>query len=287
MTHTQGTSEWVPLPDGRRLHAMVLPGPSSGVGVAPTVVFEAGAAATRSSWAGVQPLVASRARAIVYDRSGLGRSAPDPRGRTLSRMAADLGALLDHFGPGPFVLVGHSAGSPIVRLAASASPSRIVGLVLVDPTDEAADVLFGRGFRRAERVAIATGAVLARLGLLRFAYRSLLRGIPEDVRQDLVREAFHAGVVRTQRLQSRTFLDELAAWRNHPPSTEGIPLTVISGALSGGGMTSAMRAEAIAAHARRAASSPGGRHVLARRSGHYVPVTEPDVVVEAITSRLP
>ncbi|GAA4022562.1 alpha/beta hydrolase [Allokutzneria multivorans] len=286
MTHTQGTSEWVPLPDGRRLHAMVLPGPSSGAGIAPTVVFEAGAAATRSSWAGVQPLVAEHARAIVYDRSGLGRSGPDPRGRTLSRMADDLGALLDHFGPGPFVLAGHSAGGPIVRLAASARPSRVAGLVLVDPTDEAADVLFGRGFRRAERFAVRTGAVLARLGLLRFAYRSLLRGIPEDVRQDLVREAFHSGVVRTQRLQARTFLDELATWRDHPPALGDIPLTVISGALSGGGMTSAMRSAAIAAHARRAASSPAGRHVIARRSGHYVPVTEPHVIAEEIIALL-
>ena len=59
----------------------------------------------------VQPRVAGFARAIVYDRSGVGRSAPDPSGRTLARMAEDLTDLLDHFGPGPYLLVGHSAGS--------------------------------------------------------------------------------------------------------------------------------------------------------------------------------
>ncbi|MFJ7212938.1 alpha/beta fold hydrolase [Amycolatopsis sp. NPDC098790] len=276
MTHTQGTTEWVPTPDGRRLHAMVL-GPVDG----PAVVFEAGAAASRSSWAAVQPLVAEHARAIVYDRSGLGRSAPDPGGRTLSRMAGDLGSVLDHFGPGPFVLAGHSAGGPIVRLAAAAKPDRIAGLVLVDPTDEAADVLFGRSFRRMERSAIAVGGVLARLGLLGFVFRGTLRGVPDDVRDDLRREAFGPGVIRTQREQARTFLDELATWRTTPPGHDGIPVTVISGALPGNGMNAAMRAAANASHARRAAAA-NGRHVLAGRSGHYVPITEPELVAGEI-----
>ncbi|MFJ7242872.1 alpha/beta fold hydrolase [Streptomyces olivaceus] len=71
----------------------------------------------------LQPAVAPHARAVAYDRSGLGRSTPDPAGRTLARMADDLGALLDHFGPGPFLLVGHSAGGPLVRLAASRAPT--------------------------------------------------------------------------------------------------------------------------------------------------------------------
>ena len=53
-------------------------------------MFEAGAGATRSSWALVQPLVAAFAHAVVYDRSGMGRSAPDPVSRTMQRMADDL-----------------------------------------------------------------------------------------------------------------------------------------------------------------------------------------------------
>ncbi|MCP3805023.1 alpha/beta hydrolase [Allokutzneria sp. A3M-2-11 16] len=282
MTHTQGESEWITTSDGRRLHAMVLPGP----GDAPTVVFEAGAAASRSSWAKVQPGVARHARAIVYDRSGLGRSAADPNGRTLPRMADDLNTVLDHFGPGPFVLVGHSAGGPIVRLAAATRPKRIAGLVLVDPTDEAAEVLFGRGFRTIERIMINSGAVLARFGLLKAVFGMLLRDGPDDVRRDLEREGFHPGVVRTQREQARTFLDELSTWRGNSPDLGAIPVTVISGALSGG-MTAATRAAAIASHTRRAATSPSGRHVIARKSGHYLPVTEPHVIIDEITAVLP
>ncbi|MFT4226720.1 alpha/beta fold hydrolase [Micropruina sp.] len=149
--HTQGEPLTVPTRDGRRLYAMALPGPADAADQ-PSVVFEAGSAATRSTWALVQTRVADFARAVVYDRAGLGRSEPDPVGRTLDRMADDLNDLLDGLGPGPFVLVGHSAGGPIVRLATARRPDRIRGLVLVDPTDEAADVLFGPVFRIGEKV---------------------------------------------------------------------------------------------------------------------------------------
>ena len=77
-----------------------------------------------------------RTTAVVYDRSGLGRSPADPKSRTLHRLASDL---LDHLGHGPFVLVAHSWGGPIVRVAAAASPGRVAGLVLVDQTDEGCD----------------------------------------------------------------------------------------------------------------------------------------------------
>lgn len=132
----------------------------------PTVVFEAGSAATRSTWASVQTRVAAFTRAVVYDRAGLGRSVPDSAGRTLDRMADDLNDLLDGLEPSSgFVQVGHSAGGPMVRLAASRRPDRVAGLVLVDPTDEAADLLFGMRFRVGEKIVIAVEWVLARVGI--------------------------------------------------------------------------------------------------------------------------
>ncbi|MBU2695583.1 alpha/beta fold hydrolase [Pimelobacter sp. 30-1] len=262
----QGESTWAPTRDGRTLHAVVLPArsPTAADRRPVTVVFEAGAAA-RWSWAAVQPPVADFATAVAYDRSGLGRSAPDPAGRTLSRMADDLNDLLDHLEDGTagrrFVLVGHSAGGPLVRLAAARRPARVGGLVLVDPTDEAAAVLFGPGFRRLERTALTVGGALARVGLLRLLYRGLVRSAPDDVRPALLAEAFTVRVMATSR---------------------EIPVTVVSGARTGDGMSAAIRAEANAAHAVRAARSPYGRHVLAERSGHYVPLTDPELIVDEV-----
>lgn len=263
-----------------------VPGPRATATPAPTVVFEAGAAVSRSSWALVQPAVGAFARAIVYDRAGLGRSPADPASRTLHRMAGDLGDLLDHFGAGPYVLVGHSAGGPIVRLAAAARPERVAGLVLVDPADEAADVLFSPAFRRVERVAVRVNLLLAHLGLLGFAYRSTMLALPQDARRDMRREAFTAAAVRTHRAQVRTFLDELAAWRIGPPHLGDLPVTVVSGGRAGNGMPASTRAAANAAHAHRASRSPAGRHVIAPRSGHYVPLTDPEVIVTEIARLL-
>ncbi|MFJ3518837.1 MULTISPECIES: alpha/beta fold hydrolase [unclassified Streptomyces] len=245
-----------------------------------TVVFEAGAAATRSSWAFVQPSVGTWARAVVYDRAGLGLSPADPGSRTMRRMADDLEDLLDHFGPGPFVLVGHSAGGPLVRLVAAGRRDRIRGLVLVDPTDEGADLLFRPLFRRAERVVIAVNLLLARLGLLRHVYAPLGKGLPEEARRDLANDGLTIAVVRTQQAQARTYLDELSAFRTSQPDLTGVPVTVISGGLPGGGMNRSTRRAANEAHARSAAGASPGKHVIAARSGHYVPFTDPDVIAE-------
>jgi pimeloyl-ACP methyl ester carboxylesterase len=278
MTHIQGTPEWISTLDGRQLCAMVLPGPG---GDAPTVVFEAGAGASRSMWSLVQPAVGARTRAIVYDRSGLGRSAPDPVARTLPRMADDLAAVLDHAGPGPFVLVGHSAGGPIVRAAAALQPDRIAGLVLVDPTDEASPTLFTAGFRRTERATLRVLMVLARSGLLPHVQRSMRARLPADARRDIDAEGYTPGVITTMAAQARTFLDDIGTFREHPPDLGDIPVTVISGARRSG-MRRRLRAEVTAAHAVRAEQSPHGRHVLASRSGHLVPITEPHIVIGEI-----
>lgn len=83
-------------------------------------------------------------------------TAPAGVSRRLHTLAEDLGDLLDHLervGPGgPFLLVGHSWGGPLVRLAAAAQPARVAGPVLVDPTDESCDLLFQPALRRAERI---------------------------------------------------------------------------------------------------------------------------------------
>ncbi|WP_240772622.1 hypothetical protein [Nocardia sp. CS682] len=159
--------------------------------------------------------------------------------------------------------------------------------MLVDPTDEAAAVLFSRKFRWFERTALAVGTVLARLRLLEKVYAWQLRVVPDDVRRDMEREAFTPGVLRTQRQQAATYLDELATWRADPPELGSIPVTAISGGRAGDGMSAAMRAEANASHAFRAAQSPHGRHVIAEQSSHYVVATEPELIVAEIERMMP
>src|SRR5688500_6374058 len=56
----------------------------------PTVVFEAGLAATGLNWTRVQAELTTRARTCSYDRAGLGWSGPVRGGRSLRRLTDDL-----------------------------------------------------------------------------------------------------------------------------------------------------------------------------------------------------
>jgi pimeloyl-ACP methyl ester carboxylesterase len=102
----------------------------------------------------VQPGVAAFTRVCAYDRpSTLGeinpkldpdgpefypsRSDPVPQPRTTQDLVGDLHSLLTAAEiPGPYVLAAHSAGGLVARLYASTYPDDVVGMVLVDSTNE-------------------------------------------------------------------------------------------------------------------------------------------------------
>ncbi|MEU1820343.1 alpha/beta hydrolase [Streptomyces roseifaciens] len=276
--HSQGTPGTARTRDGRELFFMERPGPAGGGGA--TVVFEGGLAATRSYWAPVQQAVAGSARTVVYDRSGLGRSAPDPSGlRNLNRLADDLGDLLDHLGPGPFVLVGHSWGGLIVRVAAAARPERIAGLVLVDPTDEACDLLLEPSIRKLEKNRYRISVLLARLKVFGLLFRKVTNALPPDAAADMRAEAFTLAAVHTMGAEQASVEADLRALLDHPPKLGDIPVTVISATRRTPGMSAQARKSVNASHAYRARQSPRGRHVLAQQADHTVPTAEPAIVV--------
>ena len=99
----------------------------------PTAVLDSGMGDSYLSWRKVQPQIAGFTRVCSYDRAGLGYSEPSAEPRTGKVMAAELHTLLHAAGIAPpYVLVGHSMAGFDVRLYASAYPSEVVGMVLVD-----------------------------------------------------------------------------------------------------------------------------------------------------------
>ena len=264
--------------DGRPLHAEV-----AGTG-GPTVVFEAGMGGSRHMWGGVVPGVAERARTLVYDRSGLGRSPADDAPRDLDRLASDLVDGLDHV-DGPVVLVGHSWGGPIVRVAAAERGDRVAGMVLVDPTDEGCAAITAEQNERRSRSASWLMPLMGRLGLIRLYVRRLAEQLPEPAASGLRAEDGTRAAIRTQVAEMTGSLADLRRLETEPPALPDVPLTVISG-LRGGRMEGGHRPELVAAHRARARAAPQGRHVGAPGSGHMVPFTEPEIVVEEILRTL-
>jgi pimeloyl-ACP methyl ester carboxylesterase len=261
--------------DGRRLHLE-----RHGRG-SPTVVFEAGMGASRNMWGAVVPLVAARTTCVVYDRSGLGQSPPDPAPRTLTRLGDDLLDLLDHVGPGPFVLVGHSWGGPVVRVAAAARPDAVAGLVLVDQTDEHCDLFFSKVNERQAAWAPRILPLLVRTGLMRRMLRRLAASLPEPSRTAFLAEDGTRAAIQAQLAELKTSTDDLRRYRDDPLVLPDMPVTVISGTVTGA-MERGRRPELIEAHRATAAALPQGRHVTADASSHYVPFTEPQLVADEI-----
>ncbi|SBU88105.1 Lysophospholipase, alpha-beta hydrolase superfamily [Streptomyces sp. Ncost-T6T-1] len=286
--HSQGEAGRARTRDGRELYYQWLPGPVGPDGARPTVVFEGGLAAGRSYWAGAQAALADVAPTVVYDRSGLGRSPAAPAGasRRLHALAEDLGDLLDHLdrvGPGgPFLLVGHSWGGPLVRLAAAAQPARVAGLVLVDPTDESCDLLFQPAMRRAERIGQLVTVALARLGLLGRAYRSLTATLPPDAAADMRAEGYTVAMTRTRGRELEDAAGDLRALLENPPGLAGLPVTVVSAGRVSPGMPKSVRERATASHAYRARQSPHGRHVVLPEADHMVLTTSAAELAEEI-----
>jgi pimeloyl-ACP methyl ester carboxylesterase len=249
----------------------------------PTVILESGYPNTAEVWdtlaldpgsdqTAVLPGVAAFTRVCAYDRPGtvlppdnLSRSDPAPMPRTTADVVADLHALLDAANiPGPYVLVGHSLGGIIVRHYAATYPDEIAGLVLVDASHE-------------EQSARFQAAVTAE----QWAAMQELESGPDDD-PDLEQIDLDASFAQ---------LKEAAASQPLPP----MPLAVLTRGVSAADSSTEMRAALPAdfpwdafdavwqeLQGELTALAPDARHVISSKSGHYIQLDQPELVIEAI-----
>ncbi|MGY1644433.1 alpha/beta fold hydrolase [Geodermatophilus sp. SYSU D00703] len=128
-----------------------------------TVVFSHGFTARLAEWDLQRAALRSRARLVLWDQRGHGRSGWTPLTRaTIDRTGRDLGQVLDAVVPsGPVVLAGHSMGGMSVMALARQRPElfgdRVVGVFLLATSSG--------GLARTGLVGLGVRA-LRRLGLL-------------------------------------------------------------------------------------------------------------------------
>lgn len=282
-------------------------------GHGPSVVFDAALGATSLSWALVQPGVASFARAIAYDRAGFGWSERGPLPRTVARAAGELRRALAASGERPpFVLVGHSYGGLVMRVFAARYREDVAGVILVDPAHpedwlhpapkEQARIDLGVLLCRQGRLAARVGlthvvSALVGAGATVTARRlaNLLSGgrlgadvngilapffkLPPHVRRPVrrfwTRPAFFEALgsqIASMPLSAREVLDAA------PGGYGDLPLVTIT--MADPDDHRRRRQEAVARLSAR------GRHVVAARAGHWIPLDEPDIVVGAVREML-
>jgi pimeloyl-ACP methyl ester carboxylesterase len=261
----------------------------SGEGPAPSVVLDSALAGTSLSWARVQPAVAAFARVASYDRGGFGWSGPSPEPRRVDVLVEELrrGLKALPLEP-PFVLVGHSYGGFVAKLFAARHPEEVAGLVLVDvphprkwaDPDESERRRIERGAR------IARGAaVLALFGLARILFRLAGAGRLESL------PGLLAKLPASERARIRSFWVRASTLRALASLIEEAPRSAVLLESETGDLgdrplavltASDPTPERIRDQEVEARRSRLSWHVIAEKSGHWIPLDEPELVVEAI-----
>jgi pimeloyl-ACP methyl ester carboxylesterase len=279
----------------------------------PTVVLDAALGGSSVSWSWVQPEIAKLTRTCSYDRAGFGWSDPGLLPRTAGRMADELHTLLSAGGiDPPFVLVGHSFGGLVLQVFAARHRREVAGVVLVDPA-HAEDwiapapkeqIKIDRGIRLCRSGAMAARFGIARLvaalgsagvlGIARGIATIVSRGglsredegilapvwkLPADARKPLrqfwTQQKFFTALgsqIESISVSAREALDAAAAGYGD------LPLVTISS--TDPGDYRLRQQDALARLSSR------GRHIVASKSGHWIPLDQPEVVIQAIAGVL-
>jgi pimeloyl-ACP methyl ester carboxylesterase len=279
----------------------------------PAVAFDAALGGSSISWTYVHGPVSALARSIAYDRAGFGWSDAGPLPRTAGRAADELRQLLERTGEAPpYVLVGHSFGGLVMRIFAARYRTDVAGLVLVDPAHPEDWVTpapkeqarIDRGVRLCRQGVIASKLGLARvvsalvgvgaIGPARRLADVISRGgiagdadwllaplwkLPPEARRPLrtfwTRPRFYEALgsqIASMPISARETLDAARAGYGD------LPLVTIS--MSNPGDHRLRQQEALAHMSSR------GRHVIASRSGHWIPLDEPDLIIAQIREML-
>jgi pimeloyl-ACP methyl ester carboxylesterase len=244
--------------------------------------------------------MAAKTRVCAVDHAGFGRSAPGPLPRDSKAIVSDLATTLKTAKvPGPYVLVGHSAGSYTVRLFAFTRPNDVAGMVLVDPSadnqiprmSEIAPAV--RTQAEAQYYALKPCAENPRPPERVAACEGVLPStIPADIRTFVMegrRPEYYAAIANETEALGNLVSDELVAARKAVGTTPlgAKPLIVLTaGATPRPGLTPEQAAGVqklwVAMHDEIAALSSRGVNRLVPDAGHYIHAQKPQVVIDAV-----
>lgn len=271
----------------------------------PTVILESGAAGPSLMWLQVQPELAQTHRVCSYDRGGLGWSDPSPHPRTARAMADELHALLSAAEePGPYLLVGHSLGGLVVRVFRDAYPGEVAGLVLVNAAHEDFNSRLSPGCQAISQSNTSFASLMRPLtflgitrvlnitGALASFTQEIIAGLTVDQKKEMMALTFYRPAYWS------TFDAELSlqitseGQAKQTASLGALPLMVISGnpdvgRLPEGIGCSAQELTRVSAEMQveLAKLSTNSTHIKCDTCGHYIPLTNPELVIEAVQKR--
>ena len=274
----------------------------------PTVVMASGLGDYSFDWSLVQPLVARSSRVCTYDRAGYAWSEPDPKPRSLQRAVDELHTVLHNARiGGPYILVGHSWGGLIVRVFASVYAEETAGMVLVDSSHEdRLEVVNGKRIRarllthaelhdlfEAERKADQLRAISAKSPKPEIAPKTFVPKVqppydklPPEIQELRIWARSKGRVADVSDYQEPLLLVHATRTDRRFPFGE-MPLIVLSRGINDFSDDQGVSAaEFFADHRKRQAHlatlSRNTKQIIARKSGHHIPLDQPELVVAAV-----
>ncbi|SHH08523.1 alpha/beta fold hydrolase [Massilia sp. CF038] len=273
-----------------------------------TVVFDSPSGDAGWSWFKVQPQVAKRTRACVYDRAGLGFSDPSPRPGTAGNAVDDLHRLLTAAAIAPpYVMVGNSYGGGIVQLYTYRHRADVKGLVLVEAQheDETArlDRASGGKLQAMYDMQAAASKACASAAEAGFVpgsamWNNCIGPMPADTSRALgaaqLAERHSAAFWRAAQSENSNFAVGDAELRAARGPWGDLPLLVLSRGVSPyaipgkpqSALNKAVEMENLALHKEMAALSTRGKQRVVAGAGHLIQIDRPDAVVAAISDIL-
>ena len=242
---------------GYNLHFRIIPGQ----GLA--ILLESGGGMDSTEWNALAPRLAREtgATVIAYDRAGFGQSDLPETPYDLREDTAALWRGLRSLGlDRNLVLVGHSYGGFLIRFEAAEHPDAVRGLVFVDPfTVEFVDAL----------------------GIDYCDNHPMMGKLPFDASRPETLSKLQRALVRMVGAPRRNLADKMAVIRK-AVVPDRIPVRVITSGTAWLPDPDELKAWR-GSHERFTASIKGALLVLAEKSGHMIPYSEPDLLISVVS----
>lgn len=258
----------------------------------PVVVMEAGMTGWSTDWVLVQPEIAKTTRVCTYDRAGYGWSETGPQPRDSRQVATELHTLLAKAGiDDNIILVGHSLGGLFAQYYARTYTRQITGLVLIDSVHPEQSMRMKQSVREEYEVNLQRLTLLSRIlapaGILRLAHQSetvIADKLPGEYRKMVRSVGYQSKAYQALHAEMAAFQQSQSEVRDAEP-LPNIPFVVLSsGTVQGfppGFSGDYMKHfwDELQSELGKQATIP---QIIAHRSGHYIHIDEPGLVVESI-----
>ena len=219
----------------------------------PTIVIDVAMGETLQSWAALQIKLSEITTVVTYDRLGLGGSDTTNTPRSIENLSSELNEFLTtNEIPGPYLVVGHSLGTCILRKYQNDHPERVLGMILIDPPHE-------DQFKRL------------------MAVKS--KEDQETTLRD--REKFEKTLKKGERNEAIMYRQQMAAMKEVRYPTN-IPITIIGSFKVSQGAAEEDRRIKKELFDQWLKQAPQIKLIMTTKSGHYIQDSEPELVIDEV-----